>query len=484
MNTFIQSSIKLTKSQLNWLNSVTRGMNSDTKKFFIHTLKNQLSRRILKDYESWKGVPIPRTFIHKHCRNYKYSEVKDFITRKPYFKEFNICFRYRLKESLIDEFILAGEDFLLSWSAIQDDWFYDQEGNSLNKLIKPFSSASSTPIDLGFGMGWLKKEKERLETVTDIKVRDSQYRRYLHNLSCYQGMLERLTSIDYKKRRAEYSQELIQPDKGLRSYELGGGLQGASRNFREMLLITSPVINYDAVKCHATIAHQEMKKHNIDSGLQELLDGTLSSPHPDIPVSLTKTAILATINGARVTCRLNKRLTIPRLIIEAFPESSRKEQKLYLRALVDYLSKTANAVKQWSKTIPKHKRIAKVSALLQSIEVEELKPLLNIACNNQHDGALVRTDINLQTTLPPKSQNNRLRIVAKPISQPDPNNSEIICGQEVKILLLNLLEGPTNMVDIIMATGDRLQAVNNSPKNTKGVHNQDQQQDTDSSENR
>lgn len=454
---YIQTNLKLTISQYHYLRELTAGMDSDSRRLFIHTFLCQRQMRAKSDYHAWKGVPLPRkSFIHVYCRNYSWESVEPFMTRAPYYAKEGICFRYRIHEHIIDTFIEKGEDLLLSPSRLQDQWFVDVDGRPLPKLNRPLSSAPPTQVDLGYGIAWLIRQRDRIErtrdSLSDAELA-SKRARYLHNLNCYQGILERVTSIDYTKRQAEYSQELTQPHEGLRVYEKGGGLQGASRNFREVLLISSPVINYDVVKCHATIAHHEMEKLGISSHLDEVLSGRVSSPDPLLSVGTVKTAVLAVINGARLVKRLSSRFAIPRLVIEE-PLLADKDVSTKARALaslVGYLKGIATSIAKWSKLIPKNEKIAAMSALLQRIEVDSLRDIHDLASNNQHDGALIHNSINIGEVT-----TGYLDIQPKPISSPDPEESVIVCGRPIEIIPFNA--GCANIADIIMGAGTRLHA--------------------------
>jgi len=452
MTPYIQKNVKFTKEQLGLVNSWTADMNSDSKAFFIHALVCQRQLRMKSDYEEWQGLPLPRaTFIHVYCRDYQWEQVQQYMTRAPYSQEDGICFRYKVDETLIDEFIAAGETFLLSFSNIQHDSLFDIDGNRLNKLIRPFSSSPSTQIDIAQGINWLLREKRLLSRFDLTPVeRERLRRRYLHNLNCFQGILERLTSIDYQKKQACYSQQLIQPDEGLRFYELGGGLQGASKNFREFLLASSPVLNVDAIKCHATIAHDELSKliGDAPTGLEQFLNGSIIIDGCKLSLSTVKTAVLAVINGAKLVNKLIPSFTIPKLVLQD-NNTSGDEKKEQLSLLIEYLRKVSENITTWVKTLPKHKRISTTSAYLQALEVKYLSPLKDIQSNDQHDGALVPIDIPSLSTGP-------LQVSPKPISTPDPYHS--VPSSKGPLEFIPFVPG--SIVDTIEATGARLIATN------------------------
>lgn len=419
----IKTKLRATKEQLKLYQSWVKGLSPDNQKFVLHVFCCQLQYWLRRDNDRFRGVPVPReTFIHVFCRDYKWEEIKDkdIMWRSGYSIEDGLCIRYAWHEKLIEQFIEAGESHLLSISRVKEDVFYDiATGKKLPKLIKPFDpNMKSTPIDLGYGMGWLIREKnwirENAALLTNEQLKKYE-RGYLHALRCYQSMLERLTSVNYKKMQAEYSQELVEPDEGLRKYEIGGGLQGCNKGLREALLCTSRVHNYDAVKCHATIAKVKMEEQGIDSGLQDILKDKVETPHRLLKPSTVKTAILAILNGAKLTNKLWRKTTIPQLITQdqSYKHLSKELKQDILNALVQRCESVHLAIKKWSKTIEKHKRIAKVSAYLQSVERDELTQLMSVACNNQHDGALVPFGeyVNPTTTI--------LHITPKPIATRD-----------------------------------------------------------------
>jgi hypothetical protein len=166
-----------------------------------------------------------------------------------------------------------------------------------------------------------------------------------------------------------------------------------------------------------------------------------------------KTAVLAVINGARLVKRLSTRFTIPRLVLEE-PLLVDKDATIKSRALarlVRYLKGIATSIAKWSKLIPKHEKIAAMSALLQRIEADSLRDIHDLASNNQHDGALIHNSIDIKEV-----ESGYLLVQPKPISTPDPEESVTVCGRQIEIIPFNT--GCANIADIIMGAGTRLQA--------------------------
>jgi hypothetical protein len=478
MEPFIQSGLKQTREQHEMLAQITAGANPDSFKLFIHVLKCQLQRRVTKDYEDWKGVPLPReTFIHVYCRNYKWQDVSHIMRRAPYDKEQKKCFRYRIQEQWVDDYIRAGEGYLLNVNRIKEEPFVDEQGQPCKKFIKPITHTRTTQIDVGYGIQWLQREKERLQNhkYPSARQKEAERRKYIHNLNCFKGILERKTEANWKKLQIKYSQELFQPDPGLRLYEKGGGLQCASQNFREYLLISSPVLNVDAEKCHATIAHIETSKRGLDAGLKDLLQGKVNIPGCMLTQQAQKIAMLAVINGAKLINSLAPNLTIPNIVkrdpnTQGRPEEFLKQQ---LRILNEALKKVQCAMSQWLKEFSnKETRIKLTAHILQSTEVSLLADLKKVQTNDQHDGALIP----LGEELPPINT-GYIKVTPKPISKPDERYAQEICGKTIEIIPFSQT-GPKNMVDIIMAAGTRhiaeQEAANNqgqAPKNTLNDYN-------------
>lgn len=76
MKPYIQRILKLTKKQLELVNTWTARMNADSKALFLHLLAVQKQFRFKADYETWEGAPLPRkSFIHVHCRNYVWEYI-------------------------------------------------------------------------------------------------------------------------------------------------------------------------------------------------------------------------------------------------------------------------------------------------------------------------------------------------------------------------------------------------------------------------
>jgi hypothetical protein len=196
-----------------------------------------------------------------------------------------------------------------------------------------------------------------------------------------------------------------------------------------------------------------MEKLGISSHLDEMLSGRVSSPDPLLSVGTVKTAVLAVINGARLVKRLSNRFAIPRLVLEE-PLLADKDATIKSRALarlVRYLKGIATSIAKWSKLIPKHEKIAAISALLQRIEVDSLRDIHDLASNNQHDGALIHNSIDINQVT-----SGYLNIQPKPISTPDPEVAVSVCGRQIEIIPFNT--ECANIADIIMGAGTRLHA--------------------------
>lgn len=444
MQPFIQSKIKLTSQQLDLLNGWTASMGKDSKKFFVHVLMCHKQSRLKHDFDEWKGVPCPRkTFIHEYCREYQWDDVAPFMKRLPYIQEEGICFRYKIHEELIDDFVEAGQAQLLNVKQCMLGQYFDSEGKLLNKLIKPFNSQEPCQVDVQAAIWKLNHEKQKWEAETDQQVKSKLYRRWLHNLNCFQGIMERVVRVNYDKKYVWYSQELVQPDEGLRFYEMGGGLQCASSDFREYLLITSPVINVDVVKCHPNIVRQSMEDMGMKPvALIDMIEGNLYIEGCKLATKSIKKALCAVINGARRVYTLNAKYAIPKIVLED-PQVKPEERRNQLRILNNYLKKLEDEIKAWSKELPNHERIAKVSAFLQAKEVMQLKELKALQVNDQHDGALI-------TSYKDIPQATNLQIIPKPISQ----------GPQ-QFIPMEAIQG--NFVDAIIAMGNRTVAQGGDP---------------------
>lgn len=469
---YIQQRARLTRSQYEFIEKYTEGMKRHDKVFFRQVLISQAYQRVWDTYASIEGIPIPRaTFIRENCRDYQWEEVEHLMRRRPYSQVEHKCYRYRLHEELIEEFLCAGEEYLLSAARIAEETLYGVEGNELNKLCKPFKKGKKkknpkwrgyvepetpaeeevttwmppTPINYGNAVRYLNEEKARIEsgTLTPAQKTKAQAR-YLNNLHCFQAIVARATNFNYKTQFLEYSQELITPDEGLRSYEVGGGLQCASRDFKAALLYGCGVINLDAVKCHATIAHHEMRKLGIESGLEDLLAGKAEIFGSNLSKQTIKTAMLAVLNGAKLVNKLNPNFTLPRLVMEdSFGgRLSPAFQMIELKRLNKALTKQSSAIREWSKHLPKHPKIQKVSAFLQAKEAELLAALKDIACNDQHDGVLIRIEDAHKLN---KISTGYLKIEPKPIHEGNPTaqpKNQPESGMTTRLLLAQLPPNP------------------------------------------
>lgn len=165
MKPYQQKNIKLTKAQLELVNELTSGMQLGSRGLFIQTLICQRHRRLRSDYENWPGVPLPyETFIKVYCRTYSWDDVSHLMTRAPYDKDNGVCFRYKVHEDILDRFIKAGEEHLLSYNHIQKEPFYNLSGKpyerKLNRDPNRVNHKLATQVDLGYGISWLQREKQ------------------------------------------------------------------------------------------------------------------------------------------------------------------------------------------------------------------------------------------------------------------------------------------------------------------------------------
>ena len=84
---YIQTNLKLTISQYHYLRELTAGMDSDSRRLFIHTFLCQRQMRAKSDYHAWKGVPLPRK-----------SFIENFGSETPSFYDgFTVKYEHRLR---------------------------------------------------------------------------------------------------------------------------------------------------------------------------------------------------------------------------------------------------------------------------------------------------------------------------------------------------------------------------------------------------
>jgi hypothetical protein len=408
-----QSKLIATKEQLAMYKQVTQFMNNDTEGLFRHILICH-QKEIIKNKKDeskknkFKGVPAPReSFIHKFFRRYHWEQLEatGIVQRLPYDKDNGICYRYRLNEDWLHRYAEKGADYLLNLSKLHNDDLYDVgSGKTLKKIIKPFRNPFNgekpltTEVNVKNGVLWLRDLRRQLniaegEELVTLKAR------YIQALYCFKGILERTTSRDYKSWKFEYCQELIEPDKGCRLYEVGGGLLGMPKELRAIMLTSSTAVNIDAVKCHPTIAHHEMTKLGIDSGLLPYLNNEISDSEYLTAKSI-KVSVVATINGAIQAQKLQikeemAKFTLHKLVHK---DAKAKHQQLpfkvkALQVLLKANMRVAKAVERWIKKLPPAQTSMPITAeTFQRLERKHLAELHKNCCNYQHDGALVRAE--------------------------------------------------------------------------------------------
>lgn len=417
------------------LNQVTQYMNGDTEKLFIHILICHIQELSRKNLDVYLGVPAPReSFIHKFFRKYHWRQLEatKLVRRLPYDKDNGICFRYKLNEEWVLDYVARGADYLLNLSKLKNDDLYDvSSGKAQSKIIKPFKNPFGgakplvTKVNIEYAVLWLTDLKNKADKATGAE-QVTLKARYTQALYCFKGIVERTTSRNYKTWEFEYCQELVEPDEGCRMYEVGGGLLGMPKDLRAIMLVHTPVVNIDAVKCHANIAHHEMTTLGIDSGLEAYIDNKITDTELITNKSI-KVAILATLNGAKAYKKLpidpTKARTTLHKLVHNDPTSRHLPYKLKQQALtilINACQVISAGIKQWSPTLTNSTSMPPTAETFQRTERTHLAELHKHCCSYQHDGALINAaELHLARPLITKP-NNSTKLEIKPIS----NNSD------------------------------------------------------------
>lgn len=192
----------------------------------------------------------------------------------------------------------------------------------------------------------------------------------------------------------EYYPEYIQKNAAHRRYEIGGGYQNLSKNFKEAARIGTNQGNYDFEACHPNLFVQ-MYKHitGKSSVLAEILkDG--GYPKLGLMHKTTKQAVCATLNQAQV---FGLKALDDKAILNILRKDPSVDESLlpyYLKKITAFLKPLASEVKVVKKYVLKHYPKSQdeddhgcLSFAYQLIEQQ----LLAVATNgneaaNEHDG--------------------------------------------------------------------------------------------------
>lgn len=394
---FKQTNLKGTNGQKDYIDLLLNSFNQKSKDYFIHIFNCQLNNKLRKDKVT-EYVPVPWTVKQHFFQGAEIIKLIDsgLIGKTNFSIKKNLCTKYYIREDIFETYYSIGvEDFL------NDNEFkhnYVDVNNSDN--IELVFTEKDTPINI---LTLRNKFKEEALIIKNLqgKEKEKAELRFKHNFRCLQTILSRISKKG-KNYIWYYQPRYIVPWEGTRKYELGGGLLNLSKDFRRAALPHTNVTTYDAVKCHAQIAHMEILKTGVASGFEDYLNNNITNI-PNISLKTIKTAFLSVLNGAKIPRKLNKedkynKLTLQKLVIND-PLMKGKSYIVKMQGLIQLgsvLTKLKKGINQWIKTMPQLTTMQKLSENLQRLEMKYLQPLHEIACHYQHDGALISNDIPIE----------------------------------------------------------------------------------------
>lgn len=401
---FIQTNTPCSKEQLEFFSLITEGLSWQGVKFIKHLLICQLNSYWQRK-DGFDGVPIPSTWIERFTQRVNIKELVELglIKHTNYSIVKSICRRFVIHETIFNEFLNLGASSLIKVKQLKEPLYNLKDGSIYNKNAlarrDSIKSTVSTPFNAFAVIYKLRLLQDEINNLGWTKQREILTLRLAHATRCFQSMLCRTVIRNYKTGIFEYIPEYVEPERGCRKYEVGGGLLGLPRDIREIATVFTDTVNYDAVKCHATIAHIEIAKAEAITGLEDYLNNKITSI-VGLSVSTIKTATLAILNGAKIPRHLNQdnklnTYTLQKLVFNdpLNQNKSHQEKLMSLIQLGNQCKKLATNVKKWFKTITTTSKMSRTSERMQKIEQQYLKDLHDIGCNYQHDGTIIKGNV-------------------------------------------------------------------------------------------
>jgi hypothetical protein len=308
------------------------------------------------------------------------------------------CCRFRFSYQFKNEF-----DHLSIAAAI------DERPDAIVDLVRTISPLYADPVDAATTVqnftdvplrvnlinayAYLREQQAALALNQGEKKQKAARCRLLHNIRCLHKISASILPTMYKGKINLYTPKYINIDTGERVYEIGGGSQGISKDFKLALLKDTDQIVVDMSSAHANIAMHLHIHHFGASPLTALLTkgyGTsLSLTDKDM-----KIIYLAILNGASTNLngKYAHKLTILKVIRKRNPTASKQQIQTIVNDLLPKIVPLADTTRRLHKTLTKQGRgrgRGTLSHEYQRVEQEAIAILRKHGTQisaNEHDG--------------------------------------------------------------------------------------------------
>lgn len=400
---FFNMSLSATKAQLKLLKSWC--LTEKELRLLIHIIACQWKPQPKND--GWVSLPCD-FFEEFNLMDVQHGLVKlDILEKTEHINRGNYgtgqCARFRLPETLLDEFIAAGTKNVVQATnaikAISPEWAgkekvkqeqkqkdYPKAVTIITKLEKPFK------INAPALLAELKALAEEVELAKIFRKPYESLQARLQTVSRCVGLILS-QSAGSRTGIVEYQPTYIQKEVHLRSYEMGGGFQNLPKRFKEAALSATGQANHDFKSCHADILRQ-MAKHVLGkSCLDEILKTGSYPLIGTMVIKSSKTAFSAVANNARTKgLKVGSKQALAQIVAKDPNYESHLEQ-YNLNQLMEKVKELAEEVKAVGeyikKVCPERKAFGRgmMSREFQTIEQKALKQVTGgDMVANEHDG--------------------------------------------------------------------------------------------------
>jgi hypothetical protein len=248
-------------------------------------------------------------------------------------------------------------------------------------------------VNLINAYAYLKEQQAALALIQGRKKKRTAQLRLLHNIRCLNKISASVLSTMYKGIIHLYMPKYINIDTGERVYEIGGGSQGISKDFKLALLKDTDQTVVDMSSAHANIAMHAHIHYDGFSPLTTLLTNGYGTSLGLLEEDM-KIIYLAIINGAstRLSSKHSHKLTILNVIRKRNPQANSQQIQAIITDLLPKILPLADSTRRLQKRLTKQGKgrgRGTLSHEYQRIEQEMIANLRSQGlqiCANEHDG--------------------------------------------------------------------------------------------------
>lgn len=240
---------------------------------------------------------------------------------------------------------------------------------------------------------YLKEQQAALASIQGRKKRRTAELRLLHNIRCLHKIKASVLSTMYKGTIHLYKPKYINIDTGKRVYEIGGGSQGISKDFKLALIKDTDQTVVDMCSAHANIAMHAHIHYDGFSPLTALLTNGYGTSLGLLEEDM-KIIYLAIINGAstRLNSKYAHRLTILKVIRKRNPTATNQQIQAIITDLLPKILPLADSTRRLHKRLTKQGKGRGRGTLSHEYQRVEQEMIANLRsqglqiCANEHDG--------------------------------------------------------------------------------------------------